>query len=84
MGGYCSKKILGTDPNAPLAYDPGLELHQIIMSILEGNRGQLDRDRNTSSVSIVDETNDGFFNGTYYILRIIIWCDILIYAYHRR
>ena len=36
---------LGTDPNAPLAYDSGLELHHPIMSTLGGNGGQLERER---------------------------------------
>ena len=36
---------LGTEPNAPLAYDLGLELHQPIMNKLGENRGQCERDR---------------------------------------
>ena len=35
--------ILGTYPNDPLASDPGLELHQPIMSMLGGNGGRLER-----------------------------------------
>ena len=31
---------LGTDPNAPLAYAPVLELHHPIMSKFGGHRGQ--------------------------------------------
>ena len=33
--------ILGTEPNAPLAYAKGLELHHPIMSMIEGHIGQL-------------------------------------------
>ena len=33
--------ILGTEPNAPIAYAPVLELHQAIMIMLVGNRGRL-------------------------------------------
>ena len=36
---------LGTDPNAPLAYAPGLELHHPIMSMLGEYRGRLERER---------------------------------------
>ena len=36
--------ILGTESNDPLAYDPGLELHHLIMSVLGGSGGQLERD----------------------------------------
>ena len=34
--------ILGTEPNAPLAYAPGSELHNPIISILGGYGGRLD------------------------------------------
>ena len=34
---------LGTDPNAPLAYDMGLELHHPILSTSGAHRGQLVR-----------------------------------------
>ena len=45
MGGYCSSQnTLGMDPNAPLAYAPGSELHHPTMSVLGGHGGQLDRD----------------------------------------
>ena len=37
--------ILGTEPNDTLAYDPGLELHHPIMSMIGGHRGRLDRER---------------------------------------
>ena len=37
--------ILGTEPNAPLAYTPGLELHHPIMSILGCHGGRLERER---------------------------------------
>ena len=37
--------ILGTEPNAPLAYAPVLELHHPIMSMLGGHRGQLVREK---------------------------------------
>ena len=33
--------ILGTDPNNPLAYAPGLELHHPIMSMIGGHGGRL-------------------------------------------
>ena len=36
--------ILGMEPNAPLAYAPGLEMHHPIMSILGGGRCQLERE----------------------------------------
>ena len=32
--------ILGTEPDVPLAYAPGLELHHLIMSILGGHGGR--------------------------------------------
>ena len=35
--------ILGTDPNAPLAYDPELEPHHPIVSMLGGHVGWLER-----------------------------------------
>ena len=31
--------VLDTEPNAPLAYAPGLELHRPIIIMLEGNGG---------------------------------------------
>ena len=37
--------ILGTEPNYPLAYDPGLELHHPIMSMIGGHGGRLERER---------------------------------------
>ena len=37
--------ILGTGPNSPLASAPGLELHHMIMSIIGGQGGRLDRYR---------------------------------------
>ena len=37
-----SNLILGTDPNDPLAYDTGLELHHPIMSMLGGHVYQLE------------------------------------------
>ena len=40
-----AKLILGTEPNATLASAPGLELHQPTMSMLIGNVGWLDRER---------------------------------------
>ena len=36
---------LGMDPNDPLAYAPGLELHQPIMSTIGETRGRLERER---------------------------------------
>ena len=36
---------LGTEPNAPLAYDPGLEHHHPIMSTLREPGGQLEIER---------------------------------------
>ena len=36
---------LGTEPNAPLAYAPELEIHHPNMSTLGANRVQLDRER---------------------------------------
>ena len=36
---------LGTEPNAPLAYDPGLEHHQPIMSTFGEPGGRLERER---------------------------------------
>ena len=39
---------LGTEPNDPLAYDPGLEIHHLIMSNLGGGGGQLERERDIS------------------------------------
>ena len=35
------KLTLGTEPNAPLAYDPGLEHHHLIMSTLGYPGGRL-------------------------------------------
>ena len=35
--------FLGTEPNPHIAYNPGLELHHLIMSMLGGHRRQLDR-----------------------------------------
>ena len=40
-GSRVTNITLGMDPNAPLAYAPGLELHHPIMSNLGGHRGQL-------------------------------------------
>ena len=37
--------ILGTEPNTPIAYDPGLEHHHLIMSMLGDPRGRLERER---------------------------------------
>ena len=37
--------ILGTEPNAPRDYAPGLELHHPVMSILWGNLGRLEKER---------------------------------------
>ena len=36
--------ILGTEPNATLAYAPGLEPHQLIMSKIGGHGGRLERE----------------------------------------
>ena len=36
---------LGTEPNAPLSYAPGLELHHLIMSTLGEHGGKLERER---------------------------------------
>ena len=35
--------ILGIEPNATLENTPGLEIHHLIMSILGGNGGRLER-----------------------------------------
>ena len=40
-----SNLILGTEPNTSLAYDPGLELHQPIMSTPDGHGGRIERER---------------------------------------
>ena len=32
------------EPNNPLAYDPRLELHNPIMSMIGGHRGRIDRE----------------------------------------
>ena len=37
-----SNLILGTEPNAPLDYAQGLELHCLTMSMIRGHRGRLD------------------------------------------
>ena len=43
--GTLANVILGTDPNAPLAYAPGLTLYHPNMNILEGYRERLERDK---------------------------------------
>ena len=40
-----SNLTLGTEPNAPLAYAPGLEHHHPIMSTLGDPGGRLERER---------------------------------------
>ena len=37
--------ILGTEPNSSLASAPGLELHHLIINMVGGHRGQLERER---------------------------------------
>ena len=44
-----SKTTLGTAPNAPPAYDTGLELHHPIMSTLGMYGGELERERSVLS-----------------------------------
>ena len=34
-----------TEDNAPLSYAPGMEIHRLIMSMIGGHRGQLEKDR---------------------------------------
>ena len=38
-------QVIGTEPNATLASDTGLENHQPVMSKIGGGVGQLDRER---------------------------------------
>ena len=41
-GDNVANVILGTEPNSTLAYAPGLELHDSIMSMIVGHGGRLD------------------------------------------
>ena len=42
---YHRNVTLGMEPNSPLDYDPVLEHHFLIMSMLGGHRYRLERDR---------------------------------------
>ena len=45
--------ILGTEPNDPLTYAPGSELHHPIVSMLGGNRRRLEIDRYFSVLKLL-------------------------------
>ena len=45
---------LWTEPNDPLAYAPGLEVHHPIMSTLKAHGVQLERERYSSSLSSIE------------------------------
>ena len=46
------KVILGTEPNAPFAYAIGFERHHLIMSMLGGHGGRLDRERDVKVINL--------------------------------